>query len=193
MNGEGTTSILFAGVGGQGIVLASGILASVCLEAGHDVKQSEVHGMAQRGGSVTSHVRFGPHVVSPTIPAGEADFVVGFELLESLRSCDDLAPQGTVVANVQRIDPITVASGASQYPVDLKERIRQRCPGAVFVDAAEMARQAGSARAANMALLGCLSARLPLDLEVWHEGIKRRVPARTLETNWNAFTRGREA
>ncbi|MEW6751664.1 MAG: indolepyruvate oxidoreductase subunit beta [Candidatus Latescibacterota bacterium] len=191
MSGNGTTSVLFAGVGGQGIVLASGILASACLEAGHDVKGSEVHGMAQRGGSVTSHVRFGPRVVSPTIPAGEADFVVGFELLESLRACDQLAPHGTVVANLQRIDPITVASGAAQYPAGLPERIRQRCERAVFVAALEIARQAGSVRAANMALLGCLSARLPLELDLWQRTIERRVPARTLPTNWEAFTRGR--
>ena len=191
MSGNGTTSVMFAGVGGQGIVLASNLLATVCLEGGHDVKQSEVHGMAQRGGSVTSHVRFGDLVYSPTIPAGEADYLVAFELLEAVRWSSHLAPSGAALANTQRIDPITVASGAMEYPGDLDERLRRQCADVVLVDALALAEAAGSARAVNMVLLGGLSARLEYDTEVWHQAIARRVPPKTLEINWRAFEAGR--
>ncbi|MFA6109817.1 MAG: indolepyruvate oxidoreductase subunit beta [Candidatus Latescibacterota bacterium] len=187
-----STDVLFAGVGGQGTVLASAILANLCLQAGHDVKQSEVHGMAQRGGSVTSHVRFGPKVWSPTIPYGEADFLLGFELLEGLRMVDCLAPDGLALVNTQRIDPITVASGAATYPEDAGERIRARCPRAVLIDAFAVAQQAGNAKATNMALLGALSAHLDLGLELWEEGIRGRVPPKTFAVNWAAFCAGRE-
>jgi indolepyruvate ferredoxin oxidoreductase, beta subunit len=187
-----TTNILFAGVGGQGIVLASSLLASTCLAAGRDVKQSEVHGMAQRGGSVTSHVRFGDAVHSPTIPAGEADFLVGFELLESVRWLDHLAPDGLPLVNQQRIDPITVASGATTYPDDLDDKIRTHCGGAVLMDALGIAKAAGSVRAVNLAMLGALSARLPFPVDAWREGISQRVPPKTLDTNWKAFQAGRD-
>jgi indolepyruvate ferredoxin oxidoreductase beta subunit len=191
MNPNPTTDVLFAGVGGQGTVLASAILANLCLSAGYDVKQSEVHGMAQRGGSVTSHVRFGSRVWSPTIPAGEADFLVGFELLEGLRMIGSLAPGGVALINTQRIDPITVASGATQYPEDAGEQIIARCPRAVLVDAFAIARAAGNPRATNMALLGALSAHLDLSLDLWEDGIRGRVPPKTFAANWAAFSAGR--
>lgn len=191
MTENGTTDVLFAGVGGQGIVLASSLLAGVCLAAGHDVKQSEVHGMAQRGGSVTSHVRFGVEVRSPTIARGEADFLLAFELLEGVRWCSHLATDGTAMVNVQRIEPITVTSGAAQYPDDLEARLRTGCAHPVLLDALGLAVKAGSARAVNMVMLGCLSARLDFDLEVWRKGIAARVPPRTLDANWEAFTAGR--
>jgi indolepyruvate ferredoxin oxidoreductase, beta subunit len=192
MKANGNTDILLAGVGGQGIVLASGILANICLAAGYDIKQSEVHGMAQRGGSVTSHVRFGEKVSSPTIAQGEADYMLGFELLESLRWTDFLAPDGVAIVNTQKIDPITVSSGAVDYPDDLEERIRARCNQPVLMDAFTIAQEAGSARAVNIALLGGLSKYLDFPLEVWEEGIRNRVPPKTFATNWKAFTAGRE-
>lgn len=192
MKANGNTDILLAGVGGQGIVLASGILANICLAAGYDIKQSEVHGMAQRGGSVTSHVRFGEKVNSPTIAQGEADFLIGFELLESLRWTDFLAPDGVAIVNTQKIDPITVSSGAVEYPDDLEERIRARCKQPVLMDAFTIAQEAGSARAVNMALLGSLSGRLDFPLEIWEEGVRNRVPPKTFEANWTAFSTGRE-
>ena len=191
MSGDGTTSVLFAGVGGQGIVLASSLLATVCLEGGHDVKQSEVHGMAQRGGSVTSHVRFGSLVHSPTIPAGEADYLLAFELLEGVRWSEHLVSGGAALVNTQRIEPITVTSGAMEYPGDLEERLRRDCADPVLVNALAMAEEAGSARAVNMVLLGGLSARLDIDTEVWHQAIANRVPPKTLVTNWKAFETGR--
>jgi indolepyruvate ferredoxin oxidoreductase, beta subunit len=193
MKENGTTNILFAGVGGQGIVLASSLLASVCLAAGRDVKQSEVHGMAQRGGSVTSHVRYGDSVHAPTIARGEADFLVGFELLESVRWLDHLAPAGAVFVNVQRIAPITVASGVTAYPDGLEEQIRSRCAHAVLMEALDLARKAGSTRAVNLAMLGALSTQLPFAVDAWHECVSKRVPPKTLETNWAAFLAGRDA
>ena len=192
MKENGNTNVLFAGVGGQGIVLASGILANICLASGYDIKQSEVHGMAQRGGSVTSHVRFGDQVNSPTIAQGKADFLLGFELLESLRWTDYLAEDGVAIVNVQRIDPITVSSGVMEYPDDLEERIRARCKDPVLMDAFAIACEAGSARAINMALLGSLSGRLDFPLEIWEEGIRDRIPPKTFDANWAAFTAGRE-
>lgn len=191
MNANGTTSVLFAGVGGQGIVLASSLLASVCLAAKRDVKQSEVHGMAQRGGSVTSHVRFGESVHSPTIPRGEADFLVSFELLEAIRCSSYLASEGKILVNAQRIAPMTVASGATQYPQGLEEQIRSEHSDAVLIDALGIAREAGSTRAVNMAMLGALSADLPFSEETWHQSISQRVPPKTLATNWAAFQAGR--
>jgi len=192
MKANDNIDILFAGVGGQGIVLASGILANICLAAGYDVKQSEVHGMAQRGGSVTSHVRFGKKVSSPTISQGEADFMLGFELLESLRWTVFLAPNGVAIVNTQKIDPITVSSGAVEYPDDLEERIQAHCKKPVLMDAFAMAQEAGSARAVNMTLLGNLSKYLDFPLEIWEEGIRNRVPPKTFDTNWAAFSAGRE-
>ena len=193
MTENGTTNILFAGVGGQGTVLASSLLASVCLAAGCDVKQSEVHGMAQRGGSVTSHVRFGQKVHSPTIPAGEADFLVGFELLECVRWLEHLAPHGLVLTSLQRIDPLPVASGVAAYPTGLEDLIRARSPDARLLDAPGIARQAGSVRAVNMTMLGALSRHLPFAQDAWHESISQRLPPKTLQTNWTAFLAGKDA
>jgi len=191
MSDQTTTSVLFAGVGGQGIVLASSLLATVCLDMGHDVKQSEVHGMAQRGGSVTSHVRFGSQVSSPTIPAGEADYLLAFELLEGARWCGHLAAGGTALVNRQRIAPITVSSGALEYPGDLERQLQSDGGSAILVDAFDMARTAGSTRAVNMVLLGGLAAQLDFDTDVWRQAIANRVPPKTLETNWKAFEAGR--
>ena len=192
MTDKDTVNVLFAGVGGQGIVLASSLLADICLKAGYDVKQSEVHGMAQRGGSVTSHVRFGNAVHSPTIAAGEADYLLAFEILEGVRSCHLLAADGAALINTQRIEPITVTSGAIDYPEDLADTLRSRCPKLALIDAFDIAGRAGSIRATNMVLLGSLSARLDLDLELWRQAIGERVPPKTLEVNWNAFEEGRK-
>jgi len=192
MTDKDTVNVLFAGVGGQGIVLASSLLAGICLQAGYDVKQSEVHGMAQRGGSVSSHVRFGKTVHSPTIAAGEADYLLAFEILEGMRSCDQLAADGVALINTQRIEPITVTSGATDYPEDLAASLRSRCPNLALVDAFDIAGKAGSVRATNMALLGSLSARLEFDQELWRKAIAERVPPKTLEVNWNAFEEGHQ-
>jgi indolepyruvate ferredoxin oxidoreductase, beta subunit len=187
-----TTDILIAGVGGQGILLASEVLAAVCLAAGHDVKQSEVHGMAQRGGSVTSHVRFGPRGHSPTIERGRADILLSFELVEALRWIDHLGERGVALVNRQRIGPITVTSGAETYPEDAEGLIRGRCGSAVFLDGLAMARRAGNPRVVNSALLGVLSRHLGFEEGLWEAALRNRVPPRSFEVNWKVFLEGRE-
>ena len=193
MEEKSTTDILLAGVGGQGIILASEILASICLTAGYDVKQSEVHGMAQRGGSVTSHVRFGPRVDSPTIERGRADFLISFEMLEAVRWIDTLHADGAAFVNTQQIKPITVSVGAAEYPDGLESAIEARCKHVVFVNGLALAQQAGNVRAVNVALLGALSTQLEFDMSMWKECIGNRVPPKTLEINLAAFNAGRDA
>ena len=193
MDGEGSIDVLFAGVGGQGIILASEVLAMLGLEAGCDVKQSEVHGMAQRGGSVTSHVRIGRRVSSPTIEHGRAGYLVSFEMLEALRFVSYLRDDGTAFVNTQRIAPITVSTGAAEYPEDIEDKIRGRCSRVVFVDGLEIAQAAGSIRSVNVAMLGALSTHLPYEVDLWRQCIRKRVPEKTLEVNMAAFEAGRSA
>lgn len=188
-----TTNVLFVGVGGQGIILASEVLAMLCLEMGCDVKQGEVHGMAQRGGSVVSHVRFGSRVYSPMIELGQADFIVSFELLESLRWMGYLKPDGAALVNALKIAPITVATGAAKYPPDIEERILEKCKKTVFLDGLAIAEQAGNARAVNVAILGGLSTCLPFEQDAWELCIRKRVPERFLNANLSAFRAGRQA
>ncbi len=188
---NGTKDTLFVGVGGQGIILASEVLASLCLEAGYDVKQSEVHGMAQRGGSVISHVRYSQRVDSPVVEMGRADLLVSFELLEGLRWMGYLKPEGSAFINQQTIHPITVASGAAEYPDGIEDRIRSAHPNAVLVDGLAIAQQAGNIRAVNVALLGALSTQMEFSPELWESCFGRRVPPKTLEVNLAAFRAGR--
>ena len=188
---ETIKNILIVGVGGQGIVLASEVLAAVCLAAGHDVKQSEVHGMAQRGGSVTSHVRFGKEVFSPTIEKGEADIMLSFELMESMRWLEFLSTDGTAIVNKQRIDPMTVASGKAKYPERIAEVLKVRSKHLDLVDAAALAKKAGNLKTTNVILLGVLSKHLEFDKELWVEAISNRVPPKTKEINLKAFELGR--
>ena len=192
MTRKTTTNILIVGVGGQGILLASEIIAAVCLASGHDVKQSEVHGMAQRGGSVTSHVRFGPKVYSPTIERGRADFLMSFEMLEALRWADYLEETGVAVVSRQRIGPITVTTGAETYPENVEDLIRERCGSAVFVDGLAMAERAGNRRVVNSALLGVLSRHMGFEEALWEACIRNRVPPRSFEVNMKVFREGRE-
>lgn len=188
-----TKNILIVGVGGQGIVLSSEILAKVALASDFDVKQNEVHGMAQRGGSVTSHVRIGKTVFSPTIEPGTADVLLAFEQLEALRWSHYLAPEGTALINHQKIDPITVAMGAAEYPENIEEKLRAQCPKLKFIKGLEIAEKVGNLRAVNMALLGALSQQLKFDKETWEDCIRQRVPRHTIEMNLAAFEAGREA
>ena len=188
-----TTNILIAGVGGQGILLSGEIIAQACLKAGYEVKKSEVHGMAQRGGSVTSHVRFGRRVFSPLIPKGQADVLLAFEQLEALRGIDYLRPSGTVVVNNQRIAPITVTSGSANYPEAVIEKLQQLASDVIVVEGLDIAREAGNLRAVNVALLGALSRLLSLEESVWFEAIREKVPQKALEANLAAFEMGRES
>jgi indolepyruvate ferredoxin oxidoreductase beta subunit len=184
------TNILICGVGGQGILLASEVLALAAIEDGWDVKKSEVHGMAQRGGSVVSHIRFGEQVFSPLIPQGEADFLLSFEEMETLRWMHYLRKGGLTLVNLQRIVPLSLSARGESYPEDIRERIRARGK-AVFFDGLKIARKVGHLRTVNIALLGSLSPYLTLSLESWRRAIQARIPAKALEVNLDAFQAGR--
>ena len=188
-------NFILAGVGGQGTILASDVLAEVVLAAGYDVKKSEVHGMAQRGGSVNTHVRWDREkVYSPLVGLGEADILLAFEEAEALRYARFLKPGGAVIINRQTIEPITVTSGGATYPAEdqvlttyqaLTDRIH-------LVAGMELARELGNARAANVVLLGALSALLDVPPETWLSVIEGRVPPKHVELNRQAFWKGRE-
>lgn len=191
--GTDTMNLLLAGVGGQGVILASYLLSQVAVEAGFDVKQSEVHGMAQRGGSVVSHLRFGQKVYSPLFTPGTADVLLSFEPLEALRYLHWIKPKGRLIYNIVRVNPSTVASGLAVYPADVEERIAAAVPGALGINAVAIAEQAGTARAANLVLLGALSPDLPFSVEQWEDVLKRELAPNILEVNLRAFWMGREA
>ena len=188
-----TTNILLAGVGGQGVLLASQIFTSVAIEADLDVKQSEVHGMSQRGGSVTSHVRFGEKVFSPTIDPGEADFLIGFERLETLRNVHCLKAGGTIIYNSMRINPSTVAAGVAEYPGDVPEQILAFGEKTFLVDGLGLAEQAGNARSSNVVMVGAVSSFLSLPESLWESKIKEILPSKLVDLNLKAFHLGREA
>jgi indolepyruvate ferredoxin oxidoreductase beta subunit len=184
-------NILIVGVGGQGVLLASAILSEVALLAGYDVKKSEVHGMSQRGGVVSSHVRLGPRVHSPLIPNGEADVILAFEKAEALRWVHELKPGGFLIANDQKLVPPIAVDPKYIYPDDALDLLRRRVPRLRVLDAAAMARQLGNERLANTVLLGALSTGLEIPLELWRQVISRRVPKGTAEANLRAFEAGR--
>jgi indolepyruvate ferredoxin oxidoreductase beta subunit len=185
------TNILLVGVGGQGIILASEIMADVFLEAGYDVKKSEVHGMAQRGGSVSTHVRFGPKVYSPLIKEGEADIFMAFEELEALRYLAYLSPQPTILLNEQRLNPPAVALGNEDYPTDVKQILSRRAGKFRSIAARDLALQAGDVRAANVVLLGALHSILSIPEKLWTDHILRRFPPKAGPANLEAFRLGK--
>ena len=186
-------NVLLAGVGGQGILLASEIMSEALMLAGHDVKKAEVHGMAQRGGSVVSHVRYGKQVLSPTIADGTADVLFGFELLETCRYLPLLKKGGQVIVNNVRIAPPSVALGQQEYPEDIPGLIRSRVDDVHVVNGMELAEQAGDMRTVNVVLIGALSLYLDLDKELWIKAIKAMVPERFLDLNLRAFELGRDS
>jgi indolepyruvate ferredoxin oxidoreductase beta subunit len=188
-------NFMLTGVGGQGIILAGDVLASVGLGAGHDVKKSEVHGMAQRGGSVTTAVRWGERVHSPLIGPGEADFLLGFEKLEALRHVEMLRPGGIVLVNNYAIPPLSVSSGDDEYPDDTRIRavLSAVTPDYYLLAANDLAEELGYARVNNVVLLGALSYWVPdVPLPLWLEAIRNRVPQRFADLNEQALIVGRE-
>jgi indolepyruvate ferredoxin oxidoreductase beta subunit len=185
-----TISVLFAGVGGQGIILATTLLARAAIAEGFDVKVSEVHGMAQRGGSVEGSVRFGKKVLSPT--TGCADFVVALEKLEGLRFLGRLGENGLIIINDYKIYPLSAYKKDSRYPDSIEQVVRQYSSGSIFVDAFGIAKELGESRAANVVILGALSVFLPFGPGNWEEVIKTSVPAGARELNIKAFKAGRE-
>lgn len=189
---EATGNILFSGVGGQGILLASEITALGLLGAGFDVKKSEVHGMAQRGGSVTAQLRYGKKVYSPLIEPGCADIQVAFEMMESVRYLPYLHKGSKVVVNTQRILPPAVATGKAVYPEGLIEQLTERGIEVVPVDAFDIALSVGEVRTANVVLVGAMAAFMPVDSTIFEEAIRTRVPERFLEVNLKAYRAGRD-
>lgn len=188
---NGITTVSLVGVGGQGILLAAAVVAETATAEGLDVKASEVKGMAQRGGSVLSTVRFGPTVWSPL--ARHADVVVAMELLEGRRGLSLLQPRGTLVTATTRILPGSVLRREEAYPDDLAAAAAARDVRVVLVEAEELAREAGTVRAANVALLGAASAVLPFAEESWQRGLEAALPAKILDVNRRAFALGRDA
>jgi indolepyruvate ferredoxin oxidoreductase beta subunit len=186
------TNILLVGVGGQGILLASEILAEAFMLAGFDVKKSEIHGMSQRGGSVVSHVRFGKEVFSPVVPEGEGDILFGFELLETYRYLSLLKPGAAVVANDYKIAPPSVLLGQAAYPQSMPEKIKSKYPDFLLVDGQGLALEAGDVRAANTVMLGAVSKRLEIKDDVWQKALEKMVPKKALDINLKAFAMGRE-
>jgi indolepyruvate ferredoxin oxidoreductase beta subunit len=187
------TNILMVGVGGQGIILASEIMADVFMDAGCDVKKSEVHGMSQRGGSVSTHVRFGPKVFSPLVKEGEVDIFMAFEELEALRYVHYLGPKPTILLNTQRLNPPSVAQGAENYPEETASILSQRAARFKSIAARDLAAKAGDARALNVVLLGALSNFLSIDEEAWTKNLLKRFPSHAQEINLEAFRLGRSS
>jgi indolepyruvate ferredoxin oxidoreductase beta subunit len=190
MTARPTMNVLLTGVGGQGVVLASYVLSHVAIGEGYDVKQSEVHGMAQRGGSVVSHFRFGDKVWSPLVPVGQADLVMAFEALEGLRHVQWLKPDGVLVYNALRINPSPVAAGLATYPSEIDSLIKKAWPSAKCVNANSLAQEAGTVKAANVAMLGAISPTLPFDTKTWERIIREAVPPKTIDVNLQAFRLG---
>ena len=183
--------ILIVGVGGQGTLLASRVLGKYALEQGQDVKLSEVHGMAQRGGSVVTYVRYGDKVNSPVIDKGEADFIVSFELLEAARWLEYLKPDGQIVTSTQQIDPMPVITGAAKYPENLVEKMKATGAKVDALDCLALAEQAGSSKAVNIVLMGRLSHYFDLPEEAWQASLEAMVPPKFLELNKKAFELGK--
>jgi len=188
-----TTNFLVSGVGGQGVILASEVIATVGLAAGYDVKKSEIRGVAQRGGSVVGHVRWGEEVQSPIVPEGCVDYLVAFEILEGLRWLDEVRPEGTILINEQEIPLVIMAGEAMSYPdPGMVRKVLQAAAERVFrVPALEIAQQLGNPRVLNVILLGVLSASLPVAPRIWEDVLRDRLPSRVIDLNLNAFGRGR--
>jgi indolepyruvate ferredoxin oxidoreductase beta subunit len=191
--GDKVTSILLVGVGGQGIIRASDIMAEVFLDAGFDVKKSEIHGMAQRGGSVTSHVRFGEKVYSPTIKEGAADILLAFEALEALRWIHHVKSDSAVIMNDHRINPPVVNLGKMSYPERIEETLQQHCSRLHVLPATRLAQEAGDIRSANVVLLGAMSHLCGVEGDLWLRVILRNLPPKVHEVNRKAFALGRDS
>ncbi|NPV58498.1 MAG: indolepyruvate oxidoreductase subunit beta [Actinobacteria bacterium] len=182
--------VVLAGVGGQGNVLSARLLAETALRMGYDVKTSEVHGMAQRGGSVVCMVRWGEKVCSPLVPEGRADFLLAFELLEGMRYLRYLSGEGTAIVNLYRLDPLPVLRGDAEYPPNAREVIRSYAARVLELEARAMAAEAGNPRAAGSVLLGVLSTCLDFPDDVWREAMVAVVPSKAVEVNLRAFSAG---
>jgi indolepyruvate ferredoxin oxidoreductase, beta subunit len=186
-----TTTVMLCGVGGQGTILAADLLAKVAAAAGLEVKLSEVHGMSQRGGSVDTVVKFGEEVFSPVTDPGMVDHLVAFEIIEAMRRVQYVKPGGRLLVNPTAIQPLPVLTADLPVPRGLRAILDDE--GAIFIDADELACEAGSPKSANVVLMGALSTGLPFDESLWRDVIAARVPPKTVEANLRAFALGRQA
>ncbi len=186
-------NIFMAGVGGQGIILAGDVVAEAAMLHGHSVRKSEVHGMAQRGGSVTCQIRYGESVYSPLIRRGEADILFALERLEAVRYVNELRPGGTVLMNDQRINPSMLIWGKVAYPEDIPAVLQQQGVRVLVIPAHRIARELGNLRIVNVVMLGALSTVIDLDEDMLLSGIEKRIPPRHLELNLRGFAQGRQA
>jgi len=187
-----TTNVLVAGVGGQGVILASDIMCEVFMEAGYDVKKSEIHGMAMRGGIVTSHFRFGKKVYSPLIKEGEVDILFAFEQLEGLRWINHVRPNGKILMNDNKVNPPAVNMGEMDYPENIPETIQSKFKNLYLVKGTEIALQAGDVRAANVVLLGAMSKLFTIQDTLWLDTILGHLPPKVHDLNRKAFATGKE-
>lgn len=183
-------NILLVGVGGQGTILATRVLAKAAQDAGYDIKVSEIKGMAQRGGSVVTQVRLGEKVYSPLIPVGGADAILAFEKMEAQRYLPYLKTDGHIIVNDQAIHPVPVLSGAATYPEDCLDKVKAATPNTKVIDALNIALSCGNPKAANVVLIGVLAKRLPIPKETWQAALKAKVPAKFIEVNLKAFEEG---
>lgn len=187
-----TKNIMIVGVGGQGTLLTSRILGGITLKTGYDVKLSEVHGMAQRGGSVVTFVRYGDQVSEPIVEEGQADILIAFEMLEAKRYAHFLKKDGALIINQQRIDPITVVTGAAQYPEGIIEELEAKYN--VFkIDAMKEALALGNSKVFNIIVLGMAARHMEFSKETWLKVIEDTVPPKTVEINKKAFLCGYES
>lgn len=184
-----TKNIMIVGVGGQGTLLTSRILGGLAIDAGYDVKLSEVHGMAQRGGSVVTFVRYGDQVAEPIVEEGCADVLIAFERLEAMRYAHFLKKDGVLVANDQRIDPIPVVIGAAEYPGGILESLREKYR-LYSIDAMEEAKKLGNPKTFNLIVLGIAATHMDFTKEQWYDVIEKTVPPKTVQINKQAFDIG---
>lgn len=185
------TNVLLVGVGGQGTVLASTILAKGLIAAGYDVKMSEIHGMSQRGGSVSTQVRFGEEVVSPVIGEGQADIIVSFEKMEALRYLNYLKPTGKVITNTQELPSAVIQAGLAKYPKGILEELETHAK--IFpIDATEIARELGNEKVMNVVLFGAMAKLLGLGDVDWKQVIRENVKPQFIDLNLQAYDRGEE-
>jgi indolepyruvate ferredoxin oxidoreductase beta subunit len=188
---EEATNVLVVGVGGQGAVMATELISEVAMTAGYDVKKSEVHGMAQRGGPIASHARYGKNITSPMIGRGEADYILAFEAVEALRNIEYLKPEGTVIINEQKIVPPIAYFLKIEYPDNVKEKLEDGKRKVISLDAYRKATELGSDLLINTLLLGVLSKRLGLPEKTWREVLVKRFGKKMLDLNVKAFEAGR--
>ena len=183
-------NIMIVGVGGQGTLLASRVLGNVAMRNGYDVKVSEVHGMAQRGGSVVTYVKMGDKVYSPLVEKGEADIILAFEKLEAFRWIDYLKKGGTLVVNDQEINPMPVITGKAKYPDDILAKLREGGIKVQSIDALQIAKQCGNIKAVNIVLIGLMAMSTRIEKEVWLKALEEVIPPKLLEVNTKAFHAG---